>query len=195
MLATAATLAATAMDFLSWSDTPLRLTAGAHGALVFAFLSWQAMFAAIAVVSVYVLLRWVFGHVAPERPATVQLAGLFIAYAGAQGAASALLTGCSRGDEMRRWAFTLGGLVVRTAHFFGVYGIASLADVLADDRHPAWLSAGLVFKAATVAVALSVLGVRAARASSGGARRFMNQLAAAGRPSPPSPSSGRPCRR
>lgn len=37
---------------------------------------------------------------------------------------------------MGRWAFMLGGLIVWTVHFGGVYGIASIADVAQDAAVP-----------------------------------------------------------
>ena len=37
---------------------------------------------------------------------------------------------------MRTWAWMLGGLILWTAHFLGVYLIASVADVVAHANHP-----------------------------------------------------------
>src|SRR5690606_37788564 len=40
--------------------------------------------------------------------------------------------------SMARWAWMLGGLIVWTVHFMGVYAIASLADVVSRADDPAW---------------------------------------------------------
>lgn len=37
---------------------------------------------------------------------------------------------------MKRWGYILGGLIVWTVHFLGVYVIASVGDVAADADHP-----------------------------------------------------------
>lgn len=59
---------------------------------------------------------------------------------------------------MRRWLFLLGGLIVWLAHFLGVYGIASVADVAlrrADAPAALWTIVG--FTAACAAIDLLVL--------------------------------------
>ena len=94
MLAAAAAMVTLAwgVDVLSWLDTGLRPENTAQGAALGAFLSWQSLFVATAVImGLYALLRRAFGYLAPERPATVQLIGLFIAYSAAQSAAAALV--------------------------------------------------------------------------------------------------------
>jgi hypothetical protein len=63
---------------------------------------------------------------------------------------------------MRRWAWMLGGLIVWLVHFMGVYGIASLADVVSRADDPLWRMIGLVFSAACLLAAVVLTG-RAAR--------------------------------
>lgn len=83
---------------------------------------------------------------------------------------------------MAAWIYALGGLVVWTAHFFGVYAIASIADVASRADDPRWLAGGLAFSAAC-ALAAAVLAASAWRAGRGEADptcRFMHQLGALG---------------
>ena len=70
----------------AWRTTGLAPDLDAQGAMVHAQLAWQGVFVAISVLmALYVGLRWMFGYVAADRPATVQLTGLFLAYVCAQG--------------------------------------------------------------------------------------------------------------
>ena len=48
---------------------------------------------------------------------------------------------------MRRWVWMLGGLIVWTIHFMGVYALASLADVVSRADDFAWRMAGLTTSA------------------------------------------------
>jgi len=64
---------------------------------------------------------------------------------------------------MRRWAWMLGGLIVWTIHFMGVYAIASLADVVSRADDAAWRMAGLGFSAACLLAALALAGLAARR--------------------------------
>ena len=64
---------------------------------------------------------------------------------------------------MRRWAWMLGGLIVWTVHFMGVYAIASLADVVSRADDPAWRMGGLAFSAACLLAALAITGWAARR--------------------------------
>ena len=64
---------------------------------------------------------------------------------------------------MRRWAWMLGGLIVWTIHFMGVYAIASLADVVSRADDTAWRMAGLGFSAACWLTALILTGLAARR--------------------------------
>jgi cytochrome c oxidase subunit I+III len=94
MMVVAATLVCGAwgVDFDSWRATGLAAAANAQGAMVHLFLAWQGLFAAVvALMGVYAALRWLAGHVKPDRPSTFDLIALFIAYSAGQGALSALL--------------------------------------------------------------------------------------------------------
>lgn len=83
---------------------------------------------------------------------------------------------------MRRWAWMLGGLIVWTIHFMGVYAIASLADVVARADDPAWRMAGLGFSVVclSAAVGLALWAVRRVRRRSDPASGFGDQLALLG---------------
>lgn len=82
-----------AIDLLSWRETGLSAQASAHGAMVYSFLAWQSVFVGVGLLmGLYLLLRLLFGLVAPDRPVTFELVGLFLAYAAGQGAFSMLLT-------------------------------------------------------------------------------------------------------
>lgn len=84
---------------------------------------------------------------------------------------------------MRRWAFTLLGLIIWAVHFLGVYAIASLGDVASHADAPAWRLGVLAF---SLLCGLAALGAglfavrrlrRTDRAEPG---RFMTELAAVG---------------
>ena len=64
---------------------------------------------------------------------------------------------------MRRWAWMLGGLIVWTVHFMGVYAIASLADVVSRADDLVWRMIGLAFSAACLLAALVLTGWAARR--------------------------------
>lgn len=83
---------------------------------------------------------------------------------------------------MRRWVWMLGGLIVWTIHFMGVYAIASLADVVSRADDFAWRMAGLAFSAACVAAtaALTAAAARRVRRPSDPPARFGDQLALLG---------------
>lgn len=57
---------------------------------------------------------------------------------------------------MWRWAWMLGGLIVWTVHFMGVYAIASLADVVSEADDLRWRMTGLGFSAACLLAALAI---------------------------------------
>ncbi|MGQ2973938.1 MAG: hypothetical protein ACT6QM_15605 [Brevundimonas mediterranea] len=64
-----------------------------QGATVFALLSWHGFFVSVvALMAVYAVLRWAFGHVEARRPSTFDLIALFIAYSAGQGLFATLLT-------------------------------------------------------------------------------------------------------
>jgi cytochrome c oxidase subunit I+III len=86
-------LAATALDGIAWWNAGLRPQTDAHGALVYAFLSWQAFFAAIsAMMAVYALARLLAGLLVPERPMTMEAIVLFVSYSAWQGIVAVALT-------------------------------------------------------------------------------------------------------
>ncbi|RZJ18170.1 MAG: cytochrome ubiquinol oxidase subunit I [Brevundimonas sp.] len=92
-LAAGAVLAASLVDGQAWWATGLRPDANSQGATVYALWAWGATFAAISgLMGAYVVLRRLFGLIAPERPSTVDLVGLFVAFTAAQGAGIVLLT-------------------------------------------------------------------------------------------------------
>lgn len=85
---------------------------------------------------------------------------------------------------MRRWIFSLGGLVLWAAHFLGVYAIASLADTVSAADASAWRMAALAFSGlCLLAVVLHLLlAIRRLTPNppGGPAGRFMNEVAAMG---------------
>lgn len=83
---------------------------------------------------------------------------------------------------MRRWAWMLGGLIVWTVHFMGVYGIASLADVVSRADDPLWRKIGLAFSAGCLlaAVAITAWAARRLRRRTDPSTRFGDQLALLG---------------
>lgn len=83
---------------------------------------------------------------------------------------------------MGRWAWMLGGLIVWTVHFMGVYAIASLADVVSRADDLAWRMFGLAFSCACLLAALTIVVVakRRSRGSPDAPVKFGNQLALLG---------------
>lgn len=83
---------------------------------------------------------------------------------------------------MLRWAWILGGLIVWTVHFMGVYGIASLADVVSRADDPVWRMIGLAFSVACLAAAvgLALWAGRRLRGGNDAAAGFGDQLALLG---------------
>lgn len=82
---------------------------------------------------------------------------------------------------MKRWGYILGGLIVWTVHFLGVYVIASVGDVAADADHPLSRVAVGVLTVVCL-IAAGVLTVVAARRwrRGGGELGFENAVAATG---------------
>ncbi len=80
---------------------------------------------------------------------------------------------------MRRWAWMLGGLIVWTVHFMGVYAIASLGDVVSRADDPAWRMTGLGFSGACLLAALAITAwaARRLRRRTDPSARFGDQLA------------------
>ena len=83
---------------------------------------------------------------------------------------------------MLRWAWMLGGLIVWTIHFMGVYAIASLADVVSRADDPLWRMAGLAFSIACLlaAVGLAAWAGRRVRRRADPVTGFGDQLALLG---------------
>ena len=83
---------------------------------------------------------------------------------------------------MKAWAWMTAGLLVWAAHFLGVYGLASLADVVASADDPFWRVAGLGFSGLCLLGAGALLGlaVRRLRRPVDEVGRFPDQLAALG---------------
>ena len=83
---------------------------------------------------------------------------------------------------MRRWAWMLGGLIVWTIHFMGVYAIARLADVVSRADDAAWRRAGRGFSAACLlaALILALAAARRVRRPADPLVRFGDQLALLG---------------
>ncbi|MET4682703.1 cbb3-type cytochrome c oxidase subunit I [Brevundimonas faecalis] len=92
ILGAAGALAALSLEVRAWSNIGLKPDATSQGASVFALLGWAGTFAGIGtLMGGYILLRRMFGRLAAERPSTVDLIGLFLAYTAAQGAAVIIL--------------------------------------------------------------------------------------------------------
>ena len=83
---------------------------------------------------------------------------------------------------MGRWIWMLGGLIVWTVHFMGVYAIASLADVVSRADDPAWRMIGLAFSGVCViaALAITVVAARRVRRPADAVAGFGDQLALLG---------------
>jgi len=94
MVAAAGLIAAAwGAELNAWIGTGLRPEVHAQGATVYALLAWQGWFVAIvAVMGLYILLRWLAGHMQPDRPTSGDIIALFIVYAAGQGAIATLLT-------------------------------------------------------------------------------------------------------
>jgi cytochrome c oxidase subunit I+III len=94
MIASGAALAsAWGLDLTSWLATGLLPTTSGQGATVYNFLAWQGFFVFVsAIMCLYVLLRRIFGRIASSRPATLEIIGLFIAYAAGQSLVGLCLT-------------------------------------------------------------------------------------------------------
>ena len=69
---------------------------------------------------------------------------------------------------MGRWLLLLAGLLVWFAHFLGVYGIASVADVVSDASAPAALWIVGAFTGGCIAADLGIGVVALRRRASGG---------------------------
>ena len=83
---------------------------------------------------------------------------------------------------MRVWLFTLAGLLIWSVHFLGVYGIASLGDLITRAEDWPFRMAGLAFSALCFAGAgaTTLVAVRRVRGAEEGLASFMDHLAALG---------------
>lgn len=83
---------------------------------------------------------------------------------------------------MRTWVFMLGGLIVWTIHFMGVYGIASIAEVAgrADDAGSLWTVAALTALCAAADIALLLKAWRRGRRATGDLAPFQTSMAGLG---------------
>ncbi|MFN3814961.1 hypothetical protein [Brevundimonas sp.] len=83
---------------------------------------------------------------------------------------------------MRHWAYMLGGLIVWTIHFMGVYGIASVADVAAHAGHPLARAAVVAFTGVCLVAAgwLTVVAARRWRRGGDEMAGFTDAIAATG---------------
>ena len=77
---------------------------------------------------------------------------------------------------MKTWAWMLGGLIVWSVHFIGVYLISSVADVVATADDGGWRMAGLAFSGVCVLITGGILVVVFRRGRLG----FADQMAALG---------------
>lgn len=69
---------------------------------------------------------------------------------------------------MRNWGLMLGGLLIWSLHFLGVYGIASVADVSDPSTRALWRGLGLAFTGlCLLAVALIVFRARTSTSDAG----------------------------
>lgn len=83
---------------------------------------------------------------------------------------------------MGRWLWMLGGLIVWTIHFMGVYAIASLADVVSRADDLTWRMIALAFSGACLlfALGLTVATIRPVRRAPDPSVGFESQLAVLG---------------
>ena len=81
---------------------------------------------------------------------------------------------------MRPWLFALGGLIVWTAHFLGVYAIASVADITPGAGW-GWRAVTVAFSAACLAAAgaLMIVALRR-RPAQGDSSHLLKGLAVGG---------------
>ena len=93
LLGVAALIAAIAIDFWSWLDSSIRPDMSGQGATVFALLSLEAMLTAVAVLmGGYIAARNSRGLIVRPSNNSLDLCVLFVGYAAAQGAVTAVLT-------------------------------------------------------------------------------------------------------
>lgn len=83
---------------------------------------------------------------------------------------------------MKAWAWMLGGLTLWGFHFMGVYGIASVGDVVSEADDPLWRGLGLGFSVLCVlaGAGLGWLALVRRRRADDEAQRFRRDLAVLG---------------
>jgi hypothetical protein len=74
-----------------------------------------------------------------------------------------------------RWLLLLGGLIVWFVHFLGVYGIASVADVVQEAEAPAalWTIVGFTLACAAADVAIGAAAIPRLRRAVDSLDRFI----------------------
>jgi cytochrome c oxidase subunit I+III len=87
-----AILAASGLDAAALWNADIRPQTDAYGALMFAFLSWQGVFAVVVVMmAFFAAARLAAGLLVRERPMTIESIALFMTYTAAQGAVGLLV--------------------------------------------------------------------------------------------------------
>jgi len=83
---------------------------------------------------------------------------------------------------VRRWLLLLGGLIVWAAHFLGVYGIASVADVVTRADAPAalWSVAVFTLICAAADITICLIALRGDRDSVDDLERLIHRAGAGG---------------
>lgn len=81
---------------------------------------------------------------------------------------------------MRRWLLMLAGLLVWTVHFLGVYGIASVAEVVdrADAPPARWTVGAFTLACIAADAAIGAAALRSLRRETDGLNRFIAKAAA-----------------
>ncbi|GAD58699.1 cbb3-type cytochrome c oxidase subunit I [Brevundimonas sp. BAL450] len=93
VLAWAAMAAAWRIDWVTWSGAGLDPTRSGQGATVFSFIGWQGFYVIVcALMTLYVVMRWLRGRVSPARPTSYDVITLFFVFVAAQAGLAALLT-------------------------------------------------------------------------------------------------------
>jgi cytochrome c oxidase subunit I+III len=93
LLSTGFMTGAVIMDGLGWWSAGIRPQANAHGALVYAFAAWQAVFVGVcALMACFAIARFVAGFLVRDRPMTIEALSLFLGYTALQGVAGLAIT-------------------------------------------------------------------------------------------------------
>lgn len=83
---------------------------------------------------------------------------------------------------MGRWLLLLGGMIVWAIHFLGIYGIASVGDVVAEANAPAalWSIGALTLLCAGADVVIGATALRRPLTPDDGLDRFVRTAGALG---------------